>query len=715
MKVVIAEKPSVARELARVLGAKSKQQGYFEGNGYQVTWAIGHLVSLADTKDYGYPFWSLSTLPILPRTFETKVTSDQGRARQYKVIEYLFKSAEEVICATDAGREGELIFRYIYLQSGCTAPFTRLWVSSQTDKALKEGFAKLKPGTDYDNLYHAARCRSEADWLVGINATQAFTLKYGQQKPFTSEGQKRKQPVSLGRVQTPVLKLLVDRYLEVEAFKAETYWELILNLEKDDQQFEAKWFTEGTDRFTEEVKAKEVFDKLGEQVVVEAANKKPKQEQPPLLYDLTSLQKDANKRYNFSAQKTLDLAQELYEKYKTLTYPRTDSRYLSDDLYPQMAPLLKNLSNVSAYAPFIDVIRERGLKKESRFFNDKKVTDHHAIIPTETPPGSSGMPKEHYMIYDLVVRRLLGAFMGVCQKELSEIVFEEAGERFRSKGTMIKDPGWRQVYFSLDQALDKRKKSSGKKDKKKEVELPYVDIGEVLAIKEKKMPKKRTKAPPIHTESSILALMETCGKEMEDEELREAMKDRGLGTPATRAGMIERLIQRNYIQRDKKKLIPTERGRALIQLVKSRPIASPDLTGEWESRLNKIAKGEYDHDKFMNEVKRYTAAIINEVKGIKPPPPTMPAYRLEGLKCPKCKEGDILKGKRAFGCSRYSEGCNFTVRPYVAGKFVEKERMEELIRDGETSKHIKGFKSRSGKSFDARLRFTKEWKTEFFH
>lgn len=716
MKVVIAEKPSVARELARVLGAKVRQQGYLEGNGYQVTWAIGHLVSLADTKDYGYPFWSLSTLPILPPSFKTKVTQDEGRARQYKVIERLFQGAEEIICATDAGREGELIFRYIYLQSGSKAPFTRLWVSSQTDKALKEGFAKLKPGADYDNLYHAARCRSEADWLVGINATQAFTLKYGQLKPFTTENQKRKQPVSLGRVQTPVLKLLVDRYLEVKAFKAETYWELILDLEKDGKRFEAKWFTEGSDRFIEEAKAKEIFDKIGNQVVVEDANKKPKHEQPPLLYDLTELQKDANKRYNFSAQKTLDLAQELYEKYKTLTYPRTDSRYLSDDLYPQMPALLDNLGNVGAYSPFVKAIKARGLKKELRFFNDKKVTDHHAIIPTETSPGSSGMPKEHYMIYDMVVRRLLGAFLGVCQKELSEIVFAEAGERFRSKGTMIKDPGWRQVYFSLDEALEKRKKSSSKKSSKKgEVELPYVEVGEMLDIKEKKMPKKKTKAPSIHTESSILALMETCGKEMEDEELREAMKDRGLGTAATRAGMIERLIQRHYIVREKKKLVPTERGLALIQLVRTRPIASPDLTGEWESRLNKIAKGQYDQVKFMNEVKRYTSAIINEVKGIRPPPPTMPAYKLDGLKCPKCKEGDILKGKRAFGCSRYNEGCDFTVRPYVAGKFVEKEYLTELIQKGETEKHVKGFKSRAGKSFDARLRFTKEWKTEFFH
>lgn len=713
MKVVLAEKPSVARELARVLGAKTKREGYFEGNGYQVTWAIGHLIGLSDTKDYGYPFWALSTLPILPREFKTKITTDHGRARQYHVIERLLKEADEVVCATDAGREGELIFRYIYHQAGCDKPISRLWVSSQTDKALKDGFANLKPGSEYDNLYHAARCRSESDWLVGINATQAFTLKYGQKPPFLNPDGERKQPVSLGRVQTPILRLLVDRYLEVQAFKSETYWELILDLEKDGKKFEAKWFTDNADRFTDEAKAKETFDKIGNQVTVEAANKKPKNEQPPLLYDLTELQKDANKRYDFSAKKTLDIAQELYETYKTITYPRTDSRYLTDDLFPTIPGLLTNLARVGAYAPFVQAINTIGITKESRVFNDKKVSDHHAIIPTETSPASAGMPKEHFMIYDLIVRRLLGAFMGVCQKELSEIVFIDAGERFRAKGMMMKDAGWRKIYQSLDEALEKRKK--GKKSAKKEEELPYVEVGSMLDIKEKKLPKKKTKAPSMHTESSILALMETCGKEMEDEALREAMKDRGLGTPATRAGMIERLIQRNYISRDKKKLVPTERGLALIRLVHDRPIASPELTGEWESRLNSIAKGKYDQDKFMQEVRRYTSMIINEVKGVRPPQPTMPPYKLEGLNCPKCKEGKILKGKRAFGCSRHQEGCNFIVKPYVAGKFVEKEHMEELIQDGFTKGHVKGFKSRSGKSFDARLRFTEEWKTEFFH
>lgn len=715
MKVVVAEKPSVARDLARVLGAKTRRDGYLEGNGYAVTWAIGHLISLADTKDYGYPFWTLSALPILPRDFKTKITSDPGRARQFHVIKDLLEKADEVICATDAGREGELIFRYIYHHAQCERPVRRLWISSQTDKALNEGFAKLRPGADFDNLYHAARCRSESDWLVGINATQAFTLKYGQQAPFHAEDAPRKQPVSLGRVQTPVLKLLVDRYQEVQAFNSETYWELILKLEKAGKSFEAKWFTKGTDRFTEESKAKEILEKIGTQVRVKDANKKPKNEQPPLLYDLTELQKDANKRYNFSAQKTLDLAQELYESYKTITYPRTDSRYLSDDLFPTIPDLLHNVAQVPAYAPFVKTIFAKGLQKEKRFFNDSKVSDHHAIIPTETNPASAGMRKEHFMIYDLIVRRLLSAFLGKCEKELSEIILEDAGEMFRAKGTMVKTMGWRSIYDSLDKALEARKKSSKKSGKKKgEEELPYVEVGEMLAIQEKQLPKKKTKAPPIHTESSILALMETCGKEMEDEHLREAMKDRGLGTPATRAGMIERLLQRGYIRRDKKKLIPTERGIGLIKLVHDQPIASPELTGEWEHRLHRIAKGDYDVQKFMAEVRNYTAHIIHNVKGTRPPQPLMPPYRLDDVSCPVCKEGQILKGKRAFGCSRFKEGCNFTVRPLIAGKMVEKEHLTDLLQLGHTRHFVQGFTSRAGKRFDARLRLNEAHEVKFY-
>lgn len=716
MKVVLAEKPSVARDLARILGAKTRREGFLEGNGYQVTWAIGHLVELSDTKDYGYPFWALSSLPIIPRDFKTRITGNPGRARQYHVIAGLFKEADEIICATDAGREGELIFRYIYLLSGCNKPFTRLWISSQTDKAIKDGFANLKPGKDYDPLYQAARCRSEADWLVGINATQAFTLKYGQQRPFHNPDQPRKQPLSLGRVQTPVLRLLVDRYIEAKSFKAETYWELILTLQKGEQSFEAKWFTKETDRFTDQKVGEATMNKLSDQVKVLSAVKKPKNDYPPLLYDLTELQKDANKRYDFSAQKTLDIAQELYETYKTITYPRTDSRYLTEDIFPTIPGLLDNLSRVGAYTSFVETIQQGKIEMNKRFFNNTKVSDHHAIIPTETDPRQAGMPKEHYMIYDLIVRRLLGAFLGTCLKELSEIVLEDQGEYFRSKGTMIREMGWRSIYLVLDQAMEKRKKKSDSKSKKKsaEEELPYVEEGEMLDIKEKNLPKKRTKAPSIHTESSILAMMETCGKEMEDEDLREAMKDKGLGTPATRAGMIERLIQRNYIVREKKKLVPTERGVALIDLVRERPISSPELTGEWESRLHHINRGDYDPDKFMHEVRQYTVGIINAVKGIKPPPPAMPPYDLDGVFCPKCNEGKMLKGKRAFGCSRYKEGCGFVLRPYIAGKFVDRAQLVDLIENGFTAGFVQGFTNRSGKRFDARLRFSAEHKVEFF-
>ena len=725
MKVVLAEKPSVARDLARILGATTRKEGYLEGNGYQVTWAIGHLVELADAKDYGYRYWSLQNLPILPRTFITKVTTDSGRAKQYEVIAQLFRTAEEIVCATDAGREGELIFRYIYSQVGVTTPFTRLWVSSQTDKAIKDGFAKLRPGTDYDPLYLAARCRSEADWLVGINATQAYTLKYGNEAPFAAGPQdKSRQPISLGRVQTPVLKLLVDRYLEARDFKSETYWELILTLDKNSQRFQAKWFGPESDRFSTEEAGKLILAKLGDTALVTAADKKPKQEQPPLLYDLTELQKDANKRYNFSAQHTLDLAQALYETYKTITYPRTDSRYLSEDLFPLMPDLIRNVGKVPAYAPFAEAALARGIEKDNRFFNDKKVSDHHAIIPTETDPGSVQMPKEHYMIYDLIVRRTLGAFLGNCQKELSEIVLEDGGEKFKAKGTMIRENGWREVYFALDKALEKRKdkeKAKEKEEKKEdeEKELPYVEVGEKLQVIEKALPKKKTKAPSIHTESSILAMMETAGKEMEDEDMREAMKDRGLGTPATRAGMIERLLQRGYIERDKKKLIPTERGIALIRLVGDRQISSPELTGDWEARLNRIAQRQYDHAQFMAEVRAYAAEVVRIAQG-RPEPPQrippsalMPTWDLSDATCPKCKQGKIIRGKAAFGCARYKEGCDFVLKPLIAGKLVEQEHLITLLRDGVTKSYVQGFTNRNGKRFDARLRLNPQFQVEF--
>lgn len=721
MKVVLAEKPSVARELARILGANVRRNGWLEGNGYQVTWAIGHLIGLADSKDYGIPHWSLDTLPIIPRTFKTKVTTDSGRASQYQVIANLFKDAEEIICATDAGREGELIFRYIYTHSNCDKPIKRLWISSQTDKAIKKGFDTLKDGTEYDNLYHAAKCRSEADWLVGINATRAYTLRYGHQPPFGKPGVRSDGPVSLGRVQTPVLRLLVERWEEVKAFKPETYWELILTLEKSEQTFSAKWFREKVDRFTSEAEGIAVRDKLGETATVESADRKPKNERPPLLYDLTELQKDANKRYNFSAQKTLNLAQDLYETYKTLTYPRTDSRYLTDDMFEGMPSLLKNVGKIGAYTPFVQKALELGLKKDNRFFNDKKVSDHHAIIPTETNPTSVSMPKEHYMIYDLVVRRLISAFLGNCQKELSEIILVEAEERFKAKGMMIKALGWREIYESLEKALAKRKqeesKSKGKskrKGKEEEKELPYVEVGESLTIKAKDLPKKKTKAPSIHTESSILGLMETAGKDFEDEALREAMKDKGLGTPATRAGMIETLLRRKYIVREKKKLVPTEKGVGLINLVRQRPISSPELTGDWESRLNQIAKGEYDPKKFIKDVQQYTVQMIYHAKGIKPPAKRMPDYELSEITCPKCGEGQLLRGKRAFGCSRFKEGCDFILPPYIAGKLVEKDHLVELLENKITTKYVQGFTNRQGKRFDARLKLKEDFKVEFY-
>lgn len=721
MKVVLAEKPSVARDLARILGAGTRREGFLEGNGYAVTWAIGHLVGLADTRDYGYRNWDLNNLPIIPTTFQTKLIGDEGIQKQFRVIEQLFSNATEIICATDAGREGELIFRLIYQQSRCNAPFKRLWISSQTDKAIKEGFAKLKDGSAYDNLFQAARCRSESDWLVGINATQAYTLKY-RNLPSFQMGAESKEPISLGRVQTPVLRMITDRWLEFKAFTPETYWELILNLEKEGRKFTAKWFNAEADRFMEEATAMAIRDKLTGNATVMVTDKKPKTEQPPLLYDLTELQKDANKRYNFSAQKTLELAQDLYEKFKTITYPRTSSRYLSDDIFPTIPGLLNTVSQVPSYKTFTNQILSKPLQQSKRFFDNTKVTDHHAIIPTETPPGSSGMGKEHYMLYDLVVRRFLCAFMEPCEKELSEIIVTDAEEQFRAKGTMIRSSGWRAVYDALEERLAaSRKEEAAKKGKKKdtesgeeeEAELPYVQVGDVLPELNADIPKKKTRAPSVHTESSILALMETAGKDMEDENLREAMKDCGLGTPATRAAILETLLKRGYIVRDQKKLIPTDRGIALVELVRTKPIASPEMTGSWEMKLNQISRGEFSPDQFMREVAEYTRDIIYEVKGISRPAPLVPDYEVD-LACPKCKEGRILKGRTAFGCNRYGKGCDFMLRPVVAGKMLTQEEITDLLLNGKTSRFVQGLTKRDGSRFDARLRFSSEWKVEFF-
>lgn len=601
MKVVIAEKPSVAREYARILGATQRREGYQEGNGYAVTWAIGHLVQLADAEAYGCEKWRLEDLPILPEPFQLAVTGDEGLRKQFNVIKDLFARAEEIIVGTDAGREGELIFRYIYQVSGCDKPFKRLWISSQTDQAIREGFRNLRPGTEYDNLYFAARSRSEADWLVGINATRALTLSA-----------RAKSVLSLGRVQTPVLAMICDRYLEHVNFKPEAYWLLSIGLEKDGQKFKARH----PPVFKTAEDAEAARQKVEPTATCTKAETKKVFEGAPLLFDLTSLQQETNKRFGFSAQQTLDLAQALYERHKLITYPRTGSRYLTDDIYPKIPALLDVVAGKPKFTAHANGLRQRPISR--RPINNEKVTDHHALLPTETNPNAARLSPDEEKLYDLIVTRFLAAFSPPCEKEVTVLEFLSGGLLFRASGSVILVPGWRAVEEEVKEAGKKGNKKEDKKEdddaEEENQSLPKVHVGDVLPVKDPAVVKKMTKAKPVHTESSLLKLMETAGKELDDEELRQAIKECGLGTPATRAAVIETLFTREYIARDKKKIVPTEKGLQVYGLVKDRSIASVGLTGNWEKALNLIARGERNYEQFIGAIHRYAQKVVDGLR-----------------------------------------------------------------------------------------------------
>jgi DNA topoisomerase-3 len=624
MKVVLAEKPSVAREYARVLGATNRKDGYLEGNGYQVTWAIGHLVRLADAEEYGYEKWKLEDLPIIPEQFKLSLTGDAGLKKQFNVIKELLASATEIIVGTDAGREGELIFRYIYQASGCNKPFKRLWISSQTDQAIRDGFNKLKAGTDYDNLYFAARSRSEADWLVGINATRALTLSA-----------RAKTVLSLGRVQTPVLAMICARYLEHMNFKPEAYWELFITLEKEGKKFKARHPV----AFKQVEEAESARSKVTEEASCTGAETKKVLEGAPLLFDLTSLQQETNKKFGFSAQKTLDIAQDLYEKYKLITYPRTGSRYLSDDIYPKIGGLLDVVAAKAKFTAHAHLLKLSPISK--RPISNDKVTDHHAILPTETNPLSLNLPPEAEKVYDLIVTRFLAAFSPPCEKEVTQLDFLSGGLLFKASGSVILMPGWRAVEEEQKEKDD----DSGDENQK----LPKVYQGDVLPVSDPLVIKKMTKAKPIHSESTLLKLMETAGKELDDDELRQAIKDCGIGTPATRASVIETLLERKYIERDKKKLIPTEKGLQVYELVKDQPLASVSMTGNWEKALNLIAEGKRNYSQFIVGIHSYTGEVVSTMKraGLSMPGAQQP--KVEILQVGKIGDDVVKAGKGQYG------------------------------------------------------------------
>ncbi|MES2061213.1 MAG: DNA topoisomerase 3 [Bacteroidota bacterium] len=590
MKVIIAEKPSVGREIAKVFGATTKKDGYIEGKGYTFTWAFGHLLQLAAPQEYGYYGWNVQNLPMLPQKFKLSIrkvktkegmVDDPGVKKQLDIIKALFDEATEIIVATDAGREGELIFRYIYYYLKCKKPFKRLWISSQTDAAIKEGFRNLKPGTDYDTLFNSAHCRSQSDWLVGMNATQALSLSSGT-----------RSVLSLGRVQTPTLAMICARYLENKNFVPQTYYQVSIQPDKDGQVFKA--ISEKNFKTHEEAQA--VLDLVEPTGLILSVEAKPRKEPPPLLHDLSSLQQEANKRKGFTADQTLTLLQNLYEN-KLVTYPRTGSRYIGDDVFAEVPALITKLTGHDDFGKQATLLADAKLNKRS--VNAKKVTDHHAILPTgESPYQLSG---DHQAIYDMVAGRMLEAFHQDCIKEITKITVQ-SGSKFMASGTVIQTAGWRAVFNDKDEE---------KKDEENAT-LPKVKQDEILPITDKALLEKQTKPKPLYNEASLLKALETAGKEIDDEELRQAMKDSGLGTPATRAAMIETLLKRNYIAREKKNLVPTSTGLAVYEVVKNQQIAQAELTGTWEKRLEEIRSGA-SVSAFQEEIKTYTRAITQEL------------------------------------------------------------------------------------------------------
>ena len=666
MNVVVAEKPSVARDLAKVLGANTRRDGYMEGNGWQVTWALGHLATLKTPDEYDPALkrWSMDRLPFVPERFELKPAGDRGRKQQLDILAELCRSAEELVCATDAGREGELIFRYILEYAGCPdRPHTRLWLSSLTEQAIKKGLAERKPSTEYEALHDAARSRSEADWIVGLNATRAYTVRYGGGSVLWS----------LGRVQTPVLAMIAQRDDEIRVFDARPFWELRTKYRKATFKFAG-------DRFREQPEGEEMLAKVkGQPLSIERIETKQESLPPPQLFDLTQLQRDMNLRHGLSAARTLAVAQELYEK-KVLTYPRTDSRYLSMDMVDPIRTTLGQLRhwNPDALALLAEYVGgaaegERGPRsKPKRVFDDNKVTDHHAIVPTGKIESLSG---EHRLVFDLVAMRLVQVFMGSRLQDVTTVHAKSAGVPFRARGVVITDPGWSALEPKAE--VEKKTKSKAKKkaadDDDDRQELPKFEQGESGAHKPL-LHEGKTKAPRPYTENTLLAAMETSGKLIDDEELREAMKGRGIGTPATRASIVETLLSRSYIRREKKALRVTDLGRYLIAIIADPVLKSPELTGDWEHKLGEIEKGNLERSAFMEEIGAMIRNLIHE--GLSP------VVSTDGLgPCPLCK-APVVEGREAYGCSRWREDCQFRLPKTYRDLPLTRQFVRELCSRG---------------------------------
>ena len=680
MKTIIAEKPSVAREIARIVGATKREEGYFEGGGYAVTWAFGHLVQLAMPDGYGVRGFVRDNLPVIPETFmliprQTKTEKgykpDSGVTAQIKVIARLFNGSEQIVVATDAGREGELIFRYLYHYIGCSTPFVRLWISSLTDKAIREGLRNLENGSKYDNLFLAAKARSESDWLVGINGTQALTIAAGH------------GTYSVGRVQTPTLGMVCERYWENRRFTPEAFWQLHIAVDGNNDGT-VKLSSSG--KWKEKEPATALYNKVKEAgtAAVTKAERKEKTEDTPLLYDLTTLQKEANARHGFTAEQTLEIAQKLYEK-KLVTYPRTGSRYIPDDVFAEIPKLLAFIGSMPEWKGKVQ--EKAGPTRRS--VDGGKVTDHHALLVTGEKPLF--LSKEDNTVYQMIAGRMIEAFSEKCVKDTTTVTAECAGAEFTIKGSVIRQAGWRAVYGEED---------------KEEISIPDWQEGDTLTLKGCSITEGKTKPKPLHTEATLLSAMETAGKEVEDDALRQALKDCGIGTPATRAAIIETLFKRGYMERCKKSLVPTEKGLALYSIVKTMRIADVALTGEWEKELARIERGELPADTFRKEIEAYTREITSELLSCD----KLFARKDSGCKCPRCGTGTMQFYGKVVRCDNAE--CGLPVFRQKANRTLSDDEIKDLLTEGHT-KLLKGFKSKHGKSFDATIAFDGEFNTTF--
>ena len=680
MKTIIAEKPSVAREIARIVKASKREVGYLTGNGYNVTWAFGHLVQPALPDGYGIKGFHPDNLPIIPPVFKLiprQVKTEKGYkpdsdvVAQIKVIAALFRESERIIVATDAGREGELIFRYLYEYIGCATPFERLWISSLTDTAIREGLERLESGYKYDNLSYAAKARSEADWLVGINATQAITVAAGR------------GTYSLGRVQTPTLAMVCERYWENKRFTPETLWQAHFSTAGETDDGVVRFSS--CKKWKEKRPATEAYGTLKEQgrVRITKGERKESVQDTPLLYDLTTLQKEANAKHGFTAEKTLSIAQKLYEA-KLITYPRTGSRYIPEDVFTEIPALLLTLKNNPAWSGRLALVGE----PTRRSVDAAKVTDHHALLITGMKPKNL-LPDEQ-TLYDMIVGRMLEAFSEKCVKDITTVVAECGGVEYTVKGATVRQAGWRGVY----------------NEETEDTVLPEWTEGEELSVAACSMTEGKTKPKPLHTEATLLAAMETAGKEIEDEELRQSLKECGIGTPATRAAIIETLFSREYMVRQKKSLVPTEKGLALYSVVKTMRIADVRMTGEWEAALAKIERGEMRDGTFREAIEIYTKQITTELLASD----KLFTHKGSECPCPKCKTGRMQFFGKVVRCD--NAACGLPVFRVKAGKTLSDAEITELLTKGRTGV-IKGFNSKQGKKFSAAVAFDGEFNTVF--